>query len=244
MSDGPQKISHSTVSSLHYIHKQLAELNRQAGRGPRQVRAGEAAIEVLKSACQQAQDALQNAKLACDRKQLQLKEREQRVVDLNNKLNTAASNREFQTFKEQIAADKQANGVLADEILEAMEQIDRLSADVQQRAAELKQREEDHATLLSEIDGRTAIVNKELEGVQAELREYEAKLPEEAVEIYHRVIRTNGEDGLAQVESQSCGNCGTAFAPQMLNRLMLSHFICCPTCGAILYTTADQVFDV
>ncbi|QDS89914.1 Putative zinc ribbon domain protein [Rosistilla ulvae] len=243
MSDAPHKISHSTISSLHRIHKQLTELNNRINRGPRQMKASIAAIEACKAAEAEAQATLKQAKMACDKKQLQLKEREQRVIDLKGKLNTAASNREFQTFKEQIAADEQANGVLSDEILEAFDQIERLTQELQHRSAELKQREDDQASLQSEVDARMAEANVELQSVMAELTEAEQQLPDDAVDIYQRLIRSQGEDGLAPVEGQSCGNCGATFAPQTLNRLMLSHFICCPTCGAILYMTADSSIE-
>ncbi len=62
-------------------------------------------------------------------KQLQLREREARIKDLQVKLNTCSSNREYQALKEQIAADQQANSVLSDEILEALERIDVLQAE-------------------------------------------------------------------------------------------------------------------
>ncbi len=51
------------------------------------------------------------------------------------KLNAAQSNREYQAFRDQIAADEMANSVLADEILEGLEKIDEL----QKIAAEAEQ---------------------------------------------------------------------------------------------------------
>ena len=72
------------------------------------------------------------------RKQLQLKSREAQIDQLQTKLNTAASNREFNLLKEQIAADKQANSVLSDEILEAMDEIDGLEIKLKDVAAELE----------------------------------------------------------------------------------------------------------
>ncbi len=56
-----------------------------------------------------------------------------RIVDLEGKLNTAASNREFSLLKEQIAADEQANSVLSDEILEALEQLDLMQDQVENK---------------------------------------------------------------------------------------------------------------
>ena len=81
------------------------------------------------------------AVLACDAKQLQLRSREDKIKDLDAKLKTAASNREFSLLKEQIAADKQANEVLSDEILEGLEYIDELAAVVQAASEELERLE-------------------------------------------------------------------------------------------------------
>ena len=70
------------------------------------------------------------SKITSFEKQLQLQEREARIEKLRTNLNTASSNKEYQAIKEQIAADEQANSVLSDEILEALERIDELEADV------------------------------------------------------------------------------------------------------------------
>ena len=59
-----------------------------------------------------------------------------RSTSLKAKLNAAASNREYQALKDQIAADQMAGSVLADEILEALEKIDELAAVSRRAAAE------------------------------------------------------------------------------------------------------------
>ena len=86
----------------------------------------------------EARETLKRAKMASDSKQLQLSEREQQIKNLEGKLNSAATNREFQTIKEQIAADQQANGVLSDEILESFDVIEELEKVVQLQEEELK----------------------------------------------------------------------------------------------------------
>ncbi|MEZ6092427.1 MAG: phospholipase [Pirellulaceae bacterium] len=239
MSDAPITVSHATLRSLHRIHRQLSELQDRVDRGPRQIAAGQTAVEALRTQLQSARETLKQAKIACDRKQLQLKEREQRVEDLGVKLNSAASNREFQSFKDQIAADKQANGVLADEILEALERIDSLGDDVQQKESELKQRESEQANLVQDIESKLAVLNDDLKRTECQLAEAESELSTSVRETYQRLVRGNSDEALAPVEGNSCGNCGSTFAPQVLNRLMLSHFVCCPSCAAILYISQD-----
>ena len=86
-------------------------------RGPRQVQAHRNNVTKLDQEAHQAHDAVKQAKMAADEKQLQLKHREAKLSDLQAKLNMAQSNKEYQLLKDQIAADKQANSVLADAIV-------------------------------------------------------------------------------------------------------------------------------
>ena len=124
--DAQIKISTVLLRTLHRIHRQKTDLDGQIARGPRQIKAGDALVAKAESEMQVIKENLTKANLLSDEKQLQLKSREDKIVDLQTKLNSAASNREFDLLKEQIAADKQANSVLSDEILEAMEAIDEL----------------------------------------------------------------------------------------------------------------------
>ena len=127
--DAQIKISTVLLRTLHRIHRQKTDLDGQIARGPRQIKAGDALVAKAESEMQVIKENLTKANLLSDEKQLQLKSREDKIVDLQTKLNSAASNREFDLLKEQIAADKQANSVLSDEILEAMEAIDELGVE-------------------------------------------------------------------------------------------------------------------
>ena len=80
--------------------------------------------------------------------------REDRIEDLKAKLNTAASNREYDTLKEQIAADQQANAVLSDEILEGLEQLDVLEQQVSASDEECKKTEAEQKAKADEIEKR------------------------------------------------------------------------------------------
>src|SRR5262245_63546971 len=133
-----------SLRTLHRIHRQLADLKGRLERGPRQIRAAEANVKKCEEELTHAKDAYKHAKLACDEKQLQLKSREAKLVDLQAKLNMAQSNKEYQLLKDQMAADKQANSVLADEILEALEKIEQLQAGGKTAEQQLTTRKEQH----------------------------------------------------------------------------------------------------
>ena len=233
--DAQIKISTVLLRTLHRIHRQKTDLDGQIARGPRQIKAGDALVAKAESEMQVIKENLTKANLLSDEKQLQLKSREDKIVDLQTKLNSAASNREFDLLKEQIAADKQANSVLSDEILEAMEAIDELEVELKDAQAEVERQAGDQAKRISEVESKTADLHKELDRVTAELEESEKQIPAEVIGEYRRVISAKGEDALAPVEEGSCGGCYQVLTTQYIDRLRMSVLIRCPSCNAFLY---------
>ena len=121
-------VTAAALRELHRIHQQLADLRDRLDRGPRQIKAREANVATLTNELEQAKETAQQMRVAVDRKQLDLKTGEQKIVDLRAKLNTAASNKEYQALLEQIAAAEMVGSVLSDEILEGFDKIDELDA--------------------------------------------------------------------------------------------------------------------
>jgi hypothetical protein len=229
------EISTRLLRTLHRIHRQRTDLNGQIARGPRQIKAGEALVAKAGTDMQTVKDSLKNANLLSDEKQLQLKSREAQIDQLQTKLNSAASNREFDLLKDQIAADKQANSVLSDEILEAMEAIDGFEIQLNDAVNEFEKQENEQQTRIAEVEVKTTDLQNELERVNAELEQSEKEIPSEMMVEYRRIIKAKGEHALAPVEDESCGGCYQVLTTQYLDRLRLSVLIRCPNCNAFLY---------
>lgn len=234
-SDPSIEISAELLQRLHRIHRQLSDLKGQIDRCPRQIHAGHTMVAGAKNAVDESIATIKRAKVAADQKQLQLKEREVRVSNLKAKLNEAASNREFDTLKEQIAADEQANSVLSDEILEALEHIDVLEANRVVRQEELIAREAEQVKLVATVTDRLVILKEDLARVEAERAEAETLIPASVKVDYDRLIAARGEEALAPVEDQNCGGCYQMLTTQTMNQIALSRLVRCPSCGAFLY---------
>ena len=89
-------ISAESLRELHRIHRQLKDLRDRLDRGPKQIAAAEANVKKMEMELEQAKDASKKTRIRADQKQLQLKSREDKIKDLNGKLNQASSNREYQ----------------------------------------------------------------------------------------------------------------------------------------------------
>lgn len=233
-------IAGTALRELHRIHKQLTDLRGRLDRGPKQVAASAGAVRRLETDAAQAKEAHQKARVASDAKQLQLRSREAKIEDLKSKLNMANSNKEFQAFKDQIAADQQANLVLEDEILESLEKIDQLAAKVKKADADLVAAKAEAGKVKARIEGEHSNLETELARVLSELKEAEANLPIEYKADYIRVARVRGEEALAEVDGEVCGGCFQMLTPNMMNDLYLAKAVFCRSCGALLYLTEGR----
>jgi hypothetical protein len=238
--DSKIEISTELLRRLHRIHRQRTDLTGQIERGPRQIKAGETLVAKAEQAFEKAREALKQATVASDEKQLQLSSREIRIEELEAKLNAAASNREYSMLKEQIAADKQANSVLGDEILEGLEQLEVLDKEVKQAEAELSKQKTDHRARVEAVESNLGALRSELERVESELKESEQEIPAGAFQDYRRLTDAKGEEALAPVDGESCGGCYQTLTTQYIDWLRMSKLIRCPNCNAFLYFPEDR----
>ncbi len=233
------EISPTVLETLHRIYRQRSDVQGQLDRGPKQIQAGAAMVAKARQAVDDATAAIKRAKMSADQKQLQLKEREQRVVTLKGKLNTAASNREFDSFREQIAADEQANSVLSDEILEALEQIDVLEADRRNRQQELVDQEDEQAKRIARVTEQLEICRQDLTRVESQRVEAEKEVPDAIRTEYQRLVHARGEEALAPIDGDTCGGCFQTLTTQLMSQILLARLVRCPTCGAFLYRRGE-----
>ena len=228
-------VNDSVVRNLHQHLVQIADIQSQIERGPRQVKAAILQVDTAREALQKCKDTIKQKKMDADRKQLQLREREAKVHDWEGKMNVAKNNREFQAIKEQIAADSQANSVLSDEILEILEEIDSLQIASKGFGEKLKLFETERVKTESTVSERLAGLSTELERVQVNLTNLEKQLTADFLVQYKRLVSNRSEDSMAALDDVSCGGCNTGLPPRILDSLRKEQAIVCPSCGRLLY---------
>jgi hypothetical protein len=224
-----------TLRTLHRIHRQHSDLKDRLSRGPRQIQAAEGAVKKTETDLVNAKEAYKQFKIASDDKQLQLKHRESKLADVQAKLNMAQSNKEYQLLKDQLAADRQANSVLADEILEALEKIDQLQAAVKAADANLAKTKAELGNVRKRLSDQQQGLESELARVRGELTVAEDQLEGDFKDNYLRLSKSMGEDSLAPVEGECCGGCSQTLTAQTMNLLKLDKPVFCKSCGRLIY---------
>jgi predicted nucleic acid-binding Zn-ribbon protein len=228
-------VTAAALRELHHLHQQLTELRDRVERGPKQIRAREANVAQLKTKVDEAKAKVQETQMAINRKQLDLKAGEQKMVDAKVKLNAASSNKEYQALVEQIAAAEMAGSVLADEILESMEKVDTQQATVKEAEKGLAAGTQELDKTRQAIDAAAASLRSDIARLEAGLEQAETALPGDFKVDYLRVVRSKGANGLASVEDNVCGACGQQITLNMQNELRLAKPVFCKSCGCLLY---------
>jgi len=223
------------LRKIHRLLKQINDVEHRIRRGPMKVKVVAGNEANFLNELEAAQAAVKKCRMACDAKELQLDEREAKIVDFKGKLNAADSNKEFQLLKERIAADEQANAVQQDEILEQLERLDQLIATVETAKANYAKAQVETKKITDQVELETESLKSELKRVTEELAEAEKELPRDIMADYRRLVTAKSEDALGETDMQVCGNCNQRLTTQMAADLMLKKPLMCQGCGCLMY---------
>jgi predicted nucleic acid-binding Zn-ribbon protein len=225
----------AVLRTLHRIHRQLNDLRERLERGPKVARAREANVKRLEETVAEVQTAAKTIRCAADEKQLQLKAGEEKIQKYQRQLNEAKTNAEYQALKDQIAATRMTNSVLEDEILETMDKVDELRSNAEKAQADLAQARGEAGKTAEDVEKRQPKIHADLERLEAELKESEAALPAEFLEVYRRLVRQRGDEAMAPLEGEFCGGCNQHVPLNLCSQVILSKPVFCKSCGRLLY---------
>ncbi len=229
-----------TLRTLHRIHEQLRDLHERATRGPRLAKAREANLARLQAQWTEIQNKAKDLRIKTDEKQLQLKSSEVAIERRRQQQREAKDNREYQALGDQIRADQMAMSVLEDEILENMEKLDQLAAQIKQAEQDLAKAQAEAAAADRQWQEEAPLIQADIQRLEAELERTEADLPEEFRDLYRRLVKAKGKDALAAIRNEFCEGCHQHVPLNLIAGVMLGKPICCKSCGRLLYLAEDQ----
>lgn len=228
-------VAASLVQTLHRINRQKADLEGQLKRGPKVVATAQAKLDAANKGAQDVRDTMTQMRVDADAKQLQMKEREAKIHQWSGQMNAAKDNREYQTLKDQIAADTQANEVLSDEILEILEGLDAMEHTLKAAEQQAADVQGEFEKIDKQIADKKIALEADLARVSEELVEAEKGLSGDLKRDYQRMIAAKGEDAMAPAEDGCCSGCYQSLTPQHLEQLNVGRPVTCPSCGCLLY---------
>jgi predicted nucleic acid-binding Zn-ribbon protein len=228
------------LPELHRLHLAIQEVQEEIDRGPRQLKARSNTTATRVAELDAQRQKQKQLKMLADQKALQLKTNEAKLEDLKGKLNQAASNREFDIIKGQLEADKVANSVLEDEILETLDKVDKSQADVKKLEAEVAAAQTEEKKFSAAVDEKRPGLETRLAALRTELQQAETHLPIEIRAAYERLVQAHGASALSPVENATCTSCYVRLTPQNAVSIEAGAIMFCRTCGRLLYPRKES----
>jgi predicted nucleic acid-binding Zn-ribbon protein len=231
----------ATLKDLHRLHQQLQDAHQELNQGPKRIRAHQRIVQSKRENADASKTALTELKMAADHKTLQLKTNEAKIAELRGKLNSAASNREFDIIKSQIEADTMANSVLEDEILEFFDRLDNSQQSLNSLEAECQSVQNHTQELVDAIEQRRPVLAARVESLDRDIAVGEKTIPSDVMEAYRRLVQAHGADALAAIVDGVCTACHEILSPQVQVHVNLGKSVFCRSCGRLIYLLNEKL---
>lgn len=225
----------STLRELHRLRRHLRDLQTEIDQGPRVLKMQRDQLAAEEQGHKDAHETIKRLKLKQKDDEITLKQTEDNLAKFQAQLNSAGSTKEFRAKESEIAQASAKKGEYEDAILTTITEIEERTADlpnVERRWADAQKLFQQYEADAKE---RMERILADQTASQAQLADWEAKIPPEVKGPYDRLVKKHGPDGLAAVVGRTCQQCRTSITEQQKNSLLAGAFVCCSHCGRGLY---------
>ncbi len=226
------------MAEIHHIQRQLSDLNSRLQRGPKMLQVQEDAANRIHARLEQVRAEYHQLSQAAKFKEEQLAQSEAALNRRKSQMQEAKNNKEFQALKLQIQADEAANGLMADEALEALEKAEKFAPNIESIDREFLAAKELLKKTQMSFAEESPMIEADIVRCTGRLEESEIKLPREFRDIYSRLARSmGGEQALAPIYDQKfCGGCRQLIPINFIAQVIHGKPVTCKSCGRLLYT--------
>lgn len=237
----------SALLHLQTIERQLVDVRNRLRVRQNAVSSQQRKIDQIRDDWEALNEHRFDKRKEADGFELDLKEKEQKVASLRGVLNTAKTNKEYAAVLTEINTLKADNSKLEDDALNAIQEVDAIKAQADQKQEQISQEEK-------RLEGITASSSQEIERLEAMVADLTGKradatklVPAGELALFERIASRLSGDAMAPVEVHGakppydyiCGGCYMALNAEHANALGSKDEIrICDSCGRILYLEA------
>ncbi len=214
----------------------LAEIHKMRHQLPQEMERLAAQLKAEKDRLEEARAGLEGMKLKRRQLERDLEAGGEKVRKAQARLFEVKTNKEYQALLKEIEMAKEANGVLEEQILLLMEQMDEGAKRLKELEEQVAQAERSILVRQEKIQHRLASLDSEEAKAQEERERAAASMDRACMGVYERVARSHGGIGVARVDGGTCQGCFVSIPPQLYNQILKGGSpVQCPFCQRFLY---------
>lgn len=224
------------VVDLQHLDLEIARLQKEVQRIPREIADGEQLLSSSRGAWDQAREGLATAEQLRRRKERELEDVTAEQRKRQGRLFEIKTNQEYTAVLKEIEGLKERRSKLEDEILQIFDDIEAAQSTVREESARFQEREKIFQQERTTKEGELTRLQGELEHIQEERRRQANRVEPTLLQTYQRLLRSRGGLAVVPVKDGSCLGCHVALTPQTYNELRKGEvFLICANCQRILY---------
>jgi predicted nucleic acid-binding Zn-ribbon protein len=227
-----------TFREIHRLRRHARDLQQEIDRGPIQLKARRNVAAKIGDAHHGGVDELKKLKVHIHEKEVSLKAAHTQIAKYEQQMGGAGDKKQYDAFKQEIAAARQKAQRLEDEILEGMSEVEERTAKLPEQERAAAKAKADLAAFEKEQAERVARLADQLKTTLAQLKAVEVDIPEQFLPQYQRMVTAFGADCLAAVDNHTCAHCHTHITVQQMHEVETCEFVLCRSCGRGLYLSS------
>lgn len=229
------------IVRLQVLDSQIRKLRAELEEKPKLIALERKQLEDAKARLAEAERRTRDAHKAADRKELDVRTREDSIKKLEGQLNSATSNKVYSELLLSIKSARMDIEKLEESILAMMDEAEALESEVEKARVELRNAEEEHREADRVLQGQAKEVEEKL-GQKQGIRDLLAtEVDPEVLTVYDRVREARKGVGVTAVEvdaegSHFCSSCQMTVTLQDINvALGGAKLVQCRSCNRLLY---------
>jgi uncharacterized protein len=234
----------SALLHLQSIERQLTHVKGRLKTRRNAVTSQEKRIEQLRADYDALHEKAMDRRKDVDRRELDLKQKEEQVTKLRSALNLAKTNKEYAAVLTQINTNKADNAKVEEEVLKIMQDVEAIGADSEKIKAQVEAEEKRLADIKNSSDQEIQKLADMLADLTAQREQAASSVPKDPLGIFDRIAEKYEGEAMAVVEVHGrkppfdyiCGGCFMVINAEHANALRVRDEIrTCDSCGRILY---------
>jgi hypothetical protein len=229
---------------LQGLDYQLGELERSKDYLPDMILNLDGEIKAARQSLDELHDQLEATRLEHKRLELRVKDKTADLERLKSQMTHIKTNKEYDALSREIDNSKNEITESEDRILAALESIDKLVKDIEERTAAVKEIEKINGEQLANIKLEMDSVGDKIKIKHGERQNILVRLEAPLIAVYERVRRGKGAGTVVAVRHRACSGCFKTLPPQLIQELRKGEtVITCDSCGRILIWDGESPED-
>jgi uncharacterized protein len=227
--------------SLQRIDSRIYQLKQEKeSRLPEKLRLLTAAFKEKKDDFLCSQERFKQVQLKKKDREVELASKEEALRKSQGQLYQLKTNKEYQAKLSEIGAIKADISVAEEDVLKAMDEIEKEKENLQKAQELLEQEEKNNKEKEDEINQELKKMEAEIASLDNQRREFTDGIKPEILTRYENLLKMRNGLAIVPVIDSSCGACYMRVTHQKINEIkMYDELVFCESCVRILYMPED-----